>query len=55
MKTNDPHPRPAPTRPTLRIVRDLPSDARQIVGGTLLESAVKGQVYKRVEIHGTAS
>ena len=53
MKTNDPLPRPKPTRPTLRIVRDLPGDARQIVGGKLLESAVKGKVYKRVEIHGT--
>ena len=59
MKTNDPLLRPEPTRPTLRIVRDLPVDARQITGGKelpkLLESAIKGQVFKKVEIHGTAT
>ena len=61
MNTNDPLPRPGPTRPTLRIVRDLraPSDAaHQITGGKgtpkLLEAAVKGKVFKSVEIHGTA-
>ena len=53
MKTNERLPRPEPTRPTLRIVRDLPVDARAIVGGNLLGAATKGKVFKSVEIHGT--
>ena len=28
-------------------------DARKVKGGTLLESAVKGKVFKKVEILGT--
>jgi hypothetical protein len=55
MKTNDRRPRPAPGSYS-RMLRDLPAapdTVRRVVGGKLLEAAVKGQVYKRVEIHGT--
>ena len=35
----------------LRATKELsPQDARKVKGGTLLESAVKGKVFKKVEI-----
>ncbi len=56
MKTNDRRPRPAPTGSYPRMLRDLPAapdTVRRVVGGKLLETAVKGKVFKSVEIHGT--
>ncbi len=60
MKTNDRHPRPAPGSYS-RMLRDLPAapDAlRQVIGGKatplLAENLIKGKVFKKVEIHGTA-
>jgi hypothetical protein len=56
MKTNDRRPRPAP-RSYSRMLRDLsvaPDGVRRVIGGKLLEAAVKGKVFKKVEIHGTA-
>ena len=35
-----------------RVLADSELDA--VTGGKLLEAAVKGKVYHRVEIHGTA-
>ena len=29
-------------------------EAKEVKGGKLLEAAVKGKVFKKVEIHGTA-
>ena len=61
MKTNDRRPRPAPAGSTHRMLRDLPAapdTVRGVIGGNalpkLLEGAVKGKVFKSVEIHGTA-
>lgn len=60
MKTNDRRPRPAPGSYS-RMLRDLPAapdTVRRVIGGKalpkLLEAAVKGKVFKSVEIHGTA-
>lgn len=30
------------------------AEAKEVKGGKLLEAAVKGKVFKKVEIHGTA-
>ena len=55
MKTKDRHPRPAP-RSYSRMLRDLPvapDEVRRVIGGKLLEAAVKGKVFKEVVLHGT--
>ena len=61
MKTIDPRPRRAAGHTYRRITRDLRAPAhaaRQITTGKatpkLLEAAVKGKVFKSVEIHGIA-